>query len=67
MMTSEPPPPSIVSAPEPPVIVLADAEPRIDNAVVIAVALTFTKSVTAVAPTTWCDALARFTALAATR
>ena len=51
-MTSEPPRPSIVSAPEPPVIVLAPLEPTIEAALDTRLASTFWKSVSVVPPDT---------------
>ena len=49
-MTSEPPSPSMVSAPEPPLIVFAAVEPRIVKAPARAAALTFWKSLIVVEP-----------------
>ena len=60
MMTSLPPPPSMVSAPEPPVMVLLPDEPTSEIAVVVPLAFMFVKFFT-VTPLDTCDeVLARF-------
>ena len=66
-MISEPPLPSMVSAPEPPLIVFAAVEPRIESAVVVAVAVTLLKPVTEGPPLTSLPEADRFTFVATAR